>query len=450
MNSNIQGRNPILMKKFSIFLFFCLFVSATFTVFAATKALNSNDWYQYNSSSPIHSFSLRFPKDWQIKSLDDKTELLLPKGSTKEQQGFTVREFSDQSYDSVINYFTSTDQSLTENKDIFVTAQDEDLLGKQASYKQKSSGNIVVITLFKRGSSIVTISSQNSKINNIYNAIINSFEFGDKWSSYIDEENKFSFIYPKDFILDNKTNEVNVKPNSGANTIFTIAKTLGSKPKIIYADQSSYKDYSLEMTDSFSFFDLDLKGKLHTYQNFPDVTDLHSNAKAINSLYKDGIIKGYGDGNFKPDGEVTRAELTKMIVSALASPGLNDFNACFPDVQKEWFAPYVCYAKKHNWISGLKDGKFHPNDKVNRVEAIKIIISGFFNGKFASEELKNTSANDIKISEWYGKYFIFADNRDLLDKQHIVKNGSSYSYLPLKNITRKEVAETIFRIKNLR
>jgi hypothetical protein len=139
-----------------------------------------------------------------------------------------------------------------------------------------------------------------------------------------------------------------------------------------------------------------------------------------------------------------------MIVSALASPGLNDFNNCFSDVQKEWFAPYVCYAKNHNWISGLNDGKFHPNDKVNRVEAIKIIISGFFNGKFSSEELKNISVSDIKTSEWYGKYFIFADNRDLLDKQHIVKKGSNYSYLPLKNITRKEVSETIFRIKNLR
>ncbi|MBP9770597.1 S-layer homology domain-containing protein, partial [Candidatus Gracilibacteria bacterium] len=122
---------------------------------------------------------------------------------------------------------------------------------------------------------------------------------------------------------------------------------------------------------------------------------------------------------------------------------------CFPDVQKEWFAPYICYAKDHKWISGFADGKFHPNDKVTRVESIKIIVNGFFNGKIIPEKLENTSINDIKVSEWYGKYFIFADNRDLLDKQHIVKNGSNYAYLPLKNITRKEVAEIIFRIKNL-
>lgn len=437
------------MKKFSTFLFFCFFASASFTALASTKALNSNDWYQYNSNSSAHGFALRFPKDWQIKNLDDKTELLTPSGGSTSQNGFIVREFNDQSYSMLINYFASSDQLLVSSTDVFVASRDEDLLGKQASYQIKSSGDSKVVTLFKRGHTTITISQQNNQFNDIYAAIINSFSFNDKWHTYIDEKNKFSFIYPKDFIINDESTKVDVLPSSSTKSIFTVAKNQ-TPPKIIYTDQKSYKDDSLEMMESFYFFDLDLKGKLHAYQNFPDVNDLHPNAKAINSLYKDGIIKGYDDGNFQPDGEITRAELTKMIVSALSSPGLNDFNSCFPDVQKDWFAPYVCYAKSHDWIAGFKDGKFHPNDKVTRVEAIKIIINGFFNGKTPAETLKNTSATDIKVSEWYGKYFIFADNRDLLDKQHITKNGSNYLYLPLQNITRKEVVETIFRIKNLR
>lgn len=431
------------MKKFSIFLLFCFFASAMLSATAATT-----DWYQFNSNSSTHGFSLRFPKDWQIKILDDKTEFLTPNGTSAKQNGFTVQEFSDQSYSTVINYFASDDKVVTETRDIFVIADDEDLLGKQATYQQKSSGDTEVITLFKRGRTVITISRGNNKFKDIYTAIVNSFNFNDKWQTYIDERNKFSFIYPEDFILNDEGADVTVKPSHGTNAIFTIAKNQG-KPVITYIDQQFYKDDSLEMMDSFYFFNLDLTGKLQAYKNFSDVTNLHPNAKAINSLYQDGIIKGYDDGKFRPDGEITRAELVKMIVSALASPGLNDFNGCFPDVQKEWFAPYVCYAKNYNWVGGFKDGKFHPNDKVNRVEALKIIINGFFNGKISPEELKNKSATDIKVSEWYGKYFIFADNRDLLDTQHLVNNGSKSLYLPLKNITRKEVAETIFRIQNL-
>ncbi|MCX6734419.1 MAG: S-layer homology domain-containing protein [Candidatus Peregrinibacteria bacterium] len=436
------------MKKFSIFLFFCIFISATFTEVALAKTPNSTDWYQFNSNSSAHRFQFRFPRDWQLKTLDDKTELLSPIGTADSKLNLVVQEFNDQSYNSVINYFVTQDQLVIEVKDIFVQAQDEDLIGKQANYQNKSTGEKEVVTLFKRGRTIITISNNINSFSDVYNQIINSFDFNDKWHSYIDVKKKFSFIYPSDFILVDGISQVDVKPSSTSNSIFTVAKNQ-TKPKIIYADQKLYKEDSIEIMDSFSFFDLDLTGKLHAYQNFSDVTDLQPNAKAINLLYKDGIIKGYDDGKFRPDGEVTRAELTKMIVSALSSPGINDFNSCFPDVKKEWFAPYVCYAKDHKWISGFSDGQFHPNDKVTRVEAIKIIVNGFFNGKIVPEELKNNSANDIKLNEWYGKYFIFSDNRDLLDKQHVLKNGSSYAYLPLKNITRKEVAETIFRIKNL-
>lgn len=436
------------MKKFSIFLFFCIFVSTTFTAVALTKIPNSTEWYQFNSNSSAHKFYFRFPRDWQLKTLDDKTQLLSPAGTTDNKEGFVIQEFNDQSYNSVINYFTTEDQLSTEVKDVFVPAQDDDLLGKQVTYQKKSSGDKEIVTLFKRGRTIVTISNKNLENNEIYFKIISSFDFNDKWHSYIDVKNKFSFIYPSDFVLVDGTSQVDVKPSSISNPIFTVSKNQ-TKPKIIYADQKSYKEDSLEMMDSFSFFDLDLTGKLLAYQNFPDVQDSQPNSKAINLLYKDGIIKGYEDGKFRPDNEVTRAELTKMIVSALATPEINKFSSCFPDVQKEWFAPYICYARGHKWLSGFSDGKFHPNDKVTRVEAIKIIINGFFNGKIAPEKIKNISFSDINLTEWYGKYFIFADNRDLLDKQHVLKNGSGNAYLPLKNITRKEVAETIFRIKNL-
>ena len=80
------------------------------------------------------------------------------------------------------------------------------------------------------------------------------------------------------------------------------------------------------------------------------------------------------------------------------------------------------------------------------MEAIKIILEVLFSSKIDSrEKLMDKTVVDIELDEWYAKYFIFADNRKLLDKHHVQENSIGYSYFPDKNITRKEVAEMIYR-----
>ena len=50
---------------------------------------------------------------------------------------------------------------------------------------------------------------------------------------------------------------------------------------------------------------------------FTDVADTAANAQAINTLAALGVISGYEDGTFKPDNNITRAEVATMIVAAL-------------------------------------------------------------------------------------------------------------------------------------
>ena len=60
--------------------------------------------------------------------------------------------------------------------------------------------------------------------------------------------------------------------------------------------------------------------------------------------------------------------------------------------------------------------------------------------------LKNTAVGDIRRGDWFSRYFNFADNENLLDKQHIETDGTAYFYFPQNKMTRKEVAETLYRI----
>ncbi len=132
---------------------------------------------------------------------------------------------------------------------------------------------------------------------------------------------------------------------------------------------------------------------------FPDIEG-EWNKKIINYLKNQGIVNGYSDGTYRPKNPINRAEFVKIIVSTLEpNPTGSD---CFKDVQNEWFSPFVCYAKQHDIIRGYKDGNFKPNQKVNLVEALKITFIAFkvnLTG-FKGENWYDTYMNTAKERGW--------------------------------------------------
>ncbi|MBD3328400.1 hypothetical protein GF340_03790, partial [Candidatus Peregrinibacteria bacterium] len=70
----------------------------------------------------------------------------------------------------------------------------------------------------------------------------------------------------------------------------------------------------------------------------------------INALVDLEIIDGYPDGTFKPDNPINRAEFVKLMFSYVEDDGNDMRYDCFDDVNREWFAIYVCTAKFTNII----------------------------------------------------------------------------------------------------
>ena len=60
---------------------------------------------------------------------------------------------------------------------------------------------------------------------------------------------------------------------------------------------------------------------------YPDVPETATYAQAVKELSALNVISGYEDGTFLPDKNVTRAEITKMIVTSLGSATLSAANA---------------------------------------------------------------------------------------------------------------------------
>lgn len=182
-----------------------------------------------------------------------------------------------------------------------------------------------------------------------------------------------------------------------------------------------------------------------TAKTFSDVNADHANFNAINYLSAKGIIKGYTDSTFKPDQQITRAELTKMILAGKNFPIKNYQTNCFPDVgYLEWYSDYICAAKEANFIKGYDDMTFRPEQFINKVEALKIIAK-IYGWKIEFEETPG-AFSDTPYDAWYIDYVLYGIEKKLFqgfDDENI--NLSEYQFNPGEFITRAEVAEILYR-----
>lgn len=112
---------------------------------------------------------------------------------------------------------------------------------------------------------------------------------------------------------------------------------------------------------------------------FSDITDNYT-ATAIETLRLMGVLDGYGDGTFRPNAVLTRAQFCKMAVYAMdGSSELGRYSTVtiFPDVKPSlWAASYINMAAKKGVIAGFADGKFKPNQTVTTGQAVTILMRG--------------------------------------------------------------------------
>lgn len=114
---------------------------------------------------------------------------------------------------------------------------------------------------------------------------------------------------------------------------------------------------------------------------YDDVPADAAYAEAVANLTAIGVVEGYGDGKFNPDGNITRAEVATMIVRALAqdeaaksSMGVTDFTDLPGD---HWAAGYVNVASRGAtaFINGMGDGTFAPDANVTYEQVIKMLVA---------------------------------------------------------------------------
>lgn len=149
---------------------------------------------------------------------------------------------------------------------------------------------------------------------------------------------------------------------------------------------------------------------------------------AVETVKAISYIKGYPDGTFKPQANVTRAEAAQMFATLLnggANFGTSSATR-FSDASDDWFSKAVNYVVAKGLISGYPDGTFKPNESITRAEFAQMI-----SGYVKNEKKSTTDFQDVK-DHWA---------KDAIDKLYGNKNVSGYpdgSFKPNAKITRAE------------
>lgn len=128
----------------------------------------------------------------------------------------------------------------------------------------------------------------------------------------------------------------------------------------------------------------------------------HWAQRELSQLVTRGIIKGYGDGSFKPEERVTRAQFAKMIVSALGHEQdaviLKEVPSKFADVPvTHWANGYITAAWELGIVKGDDKGNFFPDENIKRTEITAMIVRAL-NLEKEAQDLK-TQENTLRYKD---------------------------------------------------
>ena len=175
-------------------------------------------------------------------------------------------------------------------------------------------------------------------------------------------------------------------------------------------------------------------------KHFSDVEDGFWGASAVEFASANELFNGVGDGRFAPDGTMTRAMLV-TVLARLGGIAVDNSTASFPDVPAgTWYSGAVAWAAETGIVTG-SEGNFDPDGLLTR-EALCTILARFLEktGITLDEVSDGSGFTDMdSVSGWAKDGVVMALKTGLLNG----KPGKLID--PTGQITRAEVAAVLQR-----
>jgi S-layer homology domain len=191
---------------------------------------------------------------------------------------------------------------------------------------------------------------------------------------------------------------------------------------------------------------------------FPDVKSDNNYYSHINNLKEYGIVSGFSDGNFGSDKTLTRGEMSKFVKNAIFDKNYTNTTCTnFPDNNlSDTFYTEILTLKCEGVVGGFGDGNFKSDKNVSRGEATKFVINAL-RKKYKDEGFLAVDANknidlatfrDIDKNNTFYEYINVVIGKKIIQLYEDGKYVGSFK--PDQPILRKEMAEMVWNGMQMR
>ncbi|MGG6298337.1 N-acetylmuramoyl-L-alanine amidase [Leptolyngbya sp. AN02str] len=159
----------------------------------------------------------------------------------------------------------------------------------------------------------------------------------------------------------------------------------------------------------------------------------------IRELVARGVLTGYGDGTFKPEVPINRAQYAALLAKAFDLPPRRG-NTGFVDVPSNfWAAAAIAKAESMGFLSGFPDGTFRPMQNLTRVQTIVSLVSGL--------ELLGGNPEFLSVYRDRAEIPTYATIplAAATQKRIVVNHPDVDRFEPMVDITRAEIAAIIYQ-----
>ena len=216
-----------------------------------------------------------------------------------------------------------------------------------------------------------------------------------------------------------KVAEFSKGPNSG-----WVFRVNGEFPDV------AMQDFRLSDGDVIEvFFTADYMDEPGMFLPFTDVTN-HWAYSAIKRVYTRGWMVGMDEKTFAPDQQLSRAMLAVILYAMAGEPAVTG-ESPFTDVPAGcWYTDAIVWAAQNGIVSGFGDGTFRPNAAVTRAQAA-VMLYGYaaFTGADVTARADLSAYSDAgQIPAWAMDAMQWANARRLIvgrDSSHLVPDGKT-------------------------
>lgn len=174
---------------------------------------------------------------------------------------------------------------------------------------------------------------------------------------------------------------------------------------------------------------------LAVYGNVNDISN-HWAKDVITQWIEKGLSKGYPDGTFRPNNQISRAEFMNLVNNAFGYT--EELEISYSDVpENKWYISTIKRAKAAGYINGYDDGTIRPDNPITREEVATIITKIISIDKYEEGAEVFKDKDQMSWSKGYigavarGKFMVgFPDG----------------TFRPTSNITR---GEALFALNNI-